>query len=341
MKLALLGFGNVLRAFVELLSEKAPLIEKKYRIPFSVVGIATRSHGLTIDPDGLDLQAVLQTDKLDKLNRFSPVNDVFEFIRICPAEMILEATWLDPQIGQPALDYVRTALESGKHVVTANKGPVAFGYHDLQNLAAAKNLGFFFESTVMDGMPIQVLKREGLLAAEVTRIRGVLNSTTNYILNRLEEGISFEDAIKQAQDMGVAETDPANDIDGWDAAIKITILANIFMGGDLRPQDVDRTGIRQISASQAQAARREGCPIKLICQAEREGDHIHASVKPIQVEANDPMGDLKDTASAITFETDILKQITVIEGPAGPRATAYGMLVDAINIARGRRWGVL
>src|SRR5690606_36929677 len=133
--------------------------------------------------------------------------------RACPADIVLEGTWVNAQTGQPALDHCRAALESGKHVVTANKGPVAFGFRELSALAKAKNLAFFFESTVMDGQPLNSLAREGLLAAEIHRIRGVLNSTTNAILNAMERGIAFEDALKTMQAQGIAEANPDNDID--------------------------------------------------------------------------------------------------------------------------------
>lgn len=341
IKLGLLGFGNVLRAFADLLLEKAPVIKQEYDLDFSVVGIATQSKGIAINPAGLDLRAALAASHLSELHVGAPVADSLEFARVCPAEMILEATLMNPRTGQPALDFVRTALESGKHIVTANKGPVAFGYKELQAIAQAKNIGFFCESTVMDGVPIHSLKRENLLVVDIQRIRGVLNSTTNFILNRLEEGMSFEEAVKGAQAIGVAEADPSNDIDGWDASIKIAILANIYMGADLRPVDVDRTSIRGITAEQVQAARQNGRAIKLVCEAVRENGQVKASVKPMEVEANSPLGQLNDTASAVRFETDVLEHLTLVEGPAGPRTTAYGMLVDAINIARGRYMKVL
>lgn len=337
VRLGLLGFGNVLREFVGLLHEKAPTLQKDYDLEFRVVGVATRSRGIAINPEGLSLSALQSAADLSSLHLGEPVADTQAFIAQVPADMILEATLLNPQTGQPALDLVRAALEQGKHVVTANKGPVAFGYHQLQALAAEKDLGFFYEATVMDGLPVHSLRREGLPAAEVLRIRGVLNSTTNLILTQMEKGKSFDDAVREAQARGVAETDPSNDVDGWDAAIKIAILANIFMGADLRPVDVQRQGIREISPSDLQAALQAGQRIKLVCEAVRQGGRVQATVQPLQLPQSDPLAQLEDTASAVSFETDILERLTLIEGDAGPRTTAYGMLVDALNIARGRR----
>ncbi|MCZ7544598.1 MAG: hypothetical protein M5R40_14235 [Anaerolineae bacterium] len=166
------------------------------------------------------------------------------FIRACPADLIFEATWLDPHAGQPATDYVRAALRAGRHVVTANKGPVAFAYRELRDQARAHDVGFFFESTVMDGAPVLGVAREGLPGCHVTRIRGVLNSTTNAMLCRMEEGLSYEAALAEMQAAGLAEADPTLDVDGWDSAVKTVVLANVAMGADLRPADVAREGIR-------------------------------------------------------------------------------------------------
>lgn len=337
IRLGLLGFGNVLRSFAELLMEKAPIIERDFDLSFSVVGISTNSHGRAIDPKGLNLVDALRVKDLTELHTGQAIQDTFDFIAQCPAEIILEATWLDPRTGQPATDYVGTALELGRHVVTANKGPVAFAHRELSELAASKNLGFFYESTVMDGVPLHSMKREALLAVEVLKIRGVLNSTTNYILTRITEGIALEEAIRGAQAMGVAEADPSNDIDGWDASIKIAILANTFMGADLRPVDVDRTGIRNITMEQAQAAARVGKPLKLVCEAYRENGEVKARVHPIPVDQHDPLSMLVETNTGFVLATDVLNRVVVMGGDSGPRTTAYGMLVDAINIARGRR----
>lgn len=340
-KIALLGFGNVLRAFATLLEQKNDTIEQTLGFRLKVVGIATNSRGLAIDPNGLDLKAALELvkngDSIESLHQFAPIQDGNQFAAQVPADVILEGTWLDPQTGQPATDYIRTALKAGKHVVTANKGPVAFAYRELRDLAAEKNLGFFFESTVMDGVPVHSAAREGLIALEVNRIRGVLNSTTNSILNRLEEGVAFEAALREMQERGMAEADPSNDIDGWDAAVKINVLANVLMGADLRPTDVEREGIRHITVEDAQAALQAGKRIKLLCEAERVGDAVKVRVRPTLLPVDDALARVDFTAGAVSIDTDILPNVTIIEGPGSPITTAYGMLVDTLNILRGRR----
>ncbi len=338
-KIALLGFGNVLRAFAALLERKNAQIEHSCGFRLKVVGIATNSRGIIINPDGIDLEnalALVKTNQpLDELGQ--PVEDTLQFIRDVPADAILEATLLDPHTGQPATDFVRTALESGKHIVTANKGPVAFAYRELRAIAQERDLGFMFESTVMDGAPVHSVGREALLALEISRIRGILNSTTNSVLTRLEEGVAFDEAVVEMQRAGLAEADPSNDIDGWDAAIKINVLANVLMGGDLRPSDVEREGIRSVTVADAQAALKNGQRIKLVCEAVRENGQIKASVRPTHLPMNDPLATVSQTACAVSIDTDVLPNVTIIEGPSSPTTTAYGMLVDTLNILRGRR----
>jgi homoserine dehydrogenase len=337
---ALLGFGNVGRALARLLIDKADTLRRDYELTTTVTGIATRSHGTAIHPDGLDLDAALRLvtagDGLDTLHSGAPVADALTFITACPADLVMETTWLNARTGQPATDYARAALRAGRHVVTANKGPVAFAYRELTALAREQDRGFFFESAVMDGAPVFSVAREGLLAATVKRVRGILNSTTNYVLTRLEAGDSFEDAVADAQRIGLAEADPTTDLEGWDATVKIVALANVLLGADLRPADVDRAGITGVTGDDARAAVLAGERIKLICEAYRMGDEVRASVRPLRLALADPLSQVSGTSSAVTIETDMLPHLTLVEGDPTPITTAYGMLVDMINIARGR-----
>lgn len=343
VNIAFLGFGNVGRALARLLLRKTAVLEQDYGVTYSITGIATYSRGLAVNPAGLDLNAALSLvdsgAKLDTLHTGASVADTAAFITACPADVVMEATWLNPHTGQPATDYVRAALEAGRHVVTANKGPVAFAYRDLMQLARERQRGFFFESTVMDGAPVLGMGREALLASTVHRIRGILNSTTNYVLTCLENGIPFEEAVAQAQRIGVAEADPSTDLEGWDAAVKIVVLANVLMGADLRPADVARTGITDISNSDAQAALASGERIKLVCEAVRQDDMVCAIVRPMRLPFSDPLSQVSQTSSAVTFELDTLHHLTLIEGDTDPTTTAYGMLVDMLNILRGRYRG--
>ncbi|HEC21607.1 MAG TPA: homoserine dehydrogenase [Chloroflexi bacterium] len=342
LNVALLGFGNVGRALAELLLDRWNILRQDYDIDLRVVGISTGSHGHVINPAGLDLRAALEIvragERLDVLHEGQPPEDTSQFLAECPADLIFESIPTNPHNGQPAYAYLFGALERGIHVVTSNKGPVAFGYRELSALAERQGIGFFFESTVMDGAPVLAVGREGLPATRIERVRGIFNSTTNYILTRMEqELLSFEEALAAAQQIGIAETDPTLDIDGWDSAIKTVILANVLMGADLRPVDVDRRGIRDITLADVQEAGMAGERIRLICEAARLPDgSVSASVTPRRVPMDDILAGITGTTSLVEFETDTLRRLTLVEYDPGPDTTAYGMLADMINITRGR-----
>jgi homoserine dehydrogenase len=339
LNIALLGFGNVNRALARLILRKTDALLADHDLTLTVVGISTNSHGRCIDPAGIDLQAALDAydnSTLDDLHTGDPIADSMAFVKAVPTTLLVESTWMDPQTGQPATDLVRAALERSIHVVTANKGPIAFAYRELRDLAREKGLGFFFESTVMDGGPVHAFGREALPVSNVHRITGVLNSTTNSILTRLEEGVPFEEALKEMQALGLAEADPTNDVEGWDSALKTVVLANVHMGADLRPADVDRTGITRVTIAEAQAAVQNGQHIKLLCEAWREGDAVKARVAPTPIPLDNPLANVHRTSSAVTFEADTLTGLTIIEGDSTPDTTAFGILADIVNIVRGR-----
>lgn len=338
-RVAILGFGNVGTAFARLLLHKAPLLAQDYDLVCSVVGLMTARHGGAVNPAGIDLEKALTLAEsgasLDQMSTLSPPDDSLLFLHACPADVLIELTPLNPNDGEPAISHVRTALEKGMHVVSANKGPLAFAYRELRDLAAAQQRAFLFESTVMDGAPVFGVARAGLPAAQVLGFRGVLNSTTNYILTQMDSGASFDEAVRGAQAMGIAETDPSADVDGWDAAVKTVVLANVLLGADLRPVDVNRTGIRGVTADALQAAHERGRRIKLVCQAERQGDGVVARVAPEAVSLDDPLSSLSGTSSMLTLRTDTLKGLSLIEFEPEPAQTAYGLLADLINLARG------
>jgi homoserine dehydrogenase len=194
----------------------------------------------------------------------------------------------------------------------------------------------FFEATVMDGFPLFNLYRECLPATKVLGFRGVLNSTTNLILTLMEEGTSFDAAVKHAQEIGIAETDPSNDVDGWDSAVKVAVLCNVMMDGDVRPQHIDRTGIRAVTPEQIQNAQRGGRKIRLICSAEQRGDQLFTRVAPEEVGPDDATYRLPGTTSTISIRTDTLNQLTLLETAPTPAQTAFGVLADIVAAARGR-----
>jgi homoserine dehydrogenase len=259
------------------------------------------------------------------------VADNFDFIARSEAHVLFENTPVNYASGQPAVDHIRTALQKGMHAITANKGPVVHALDELEALAAAGGVRFFYEGTVMDGAPIFSLLRAALPAAEVRAIKGVLNSTTNLMLDRMEAGDTFDEAVAAAQAIGVAETDPSGDIDGWDAAIKIAALASVLMGIRLKPAEVDRVGIRGIGPAEIARAKGEGKRWKLVCTAERDGESVRARVAPELVGVASPMYGVEGTTSIVQFETDVLGRLSIVEEDPGKETTAYGLLADFIH----------
>lgn len=331
--LALLGFGNVGRALARLLERKAAEVQARYGITYTITGIATGRHGTIIAPQGVNLPTALQAAESGA--PLGPAMPALDFIRRVPADVLFENTPVNYETGEPALTHLRTALEHNMHAITANKGPVVHGYHALRQLAAQHERRFYFESTVMDGAPVFALHRETLPAAQIRAVRGIFNSTTNLILTRMEEeGETFEQAVAYAQSIGIAESDPSGDVDGWDAAVKIAALVTVYMDTPFTPQMVARQGIRHLTPADVQRAAEQGYRWKLVCQATRQGDTIQASVAPQKVPASSPLYGVRGTSSIIEIESDVLGKLSLIEEDPGPHTTAYGLFADFLNAVR-------
>jgi len=342
-KLAFIGFGNVARALARLLIRKQDVLQSKYGISFSTTGIATGRHGFAVNPDGLDLLACAETleagGSLDGFTKL-PVTNSLEVIRNSQADFMFENSPVNHETGQPAIDHVRAALELRMHVSTANKGTVVHAYRELTALAESKGRKFYFESTVLGGSPLFSVFRESMPGAELESFHGILNSTTNIILSRMERGETFEQAVRYCQSIGVAETDPAADVDGWDAAIKVAALVTVLMDTPFAPQQVERKGIREITPEMLEQAKASGKRWKLVCKAEKVGDAIKASVKPELVPLSSPLYSMEDSTTGVAFRTDVLGDYSIIESEregmvAGPIPTAYGLFADFVNAVKG------
>jgi homoserine dehydrogenase len=273
----------------------------------------------------------LSSNQRASLQEANRLNDVQSWLKSAQADVLFEATSLNVQNGRPAVDHIRAALAHGAHAITANKGPIVHAYRELRDLAAAKGKHFLFESTVMDGVPIFSLFDQ-LPAIHLQSFHGILNSTTNIILSEMEEGLSFDDALKKAQALGIAETDATHDIDGWDAAVKTAALVNVLMDYPIRLEEIAREGIRELTTNAVRKGRRDGWPFKLVCRAQRVGNGVQASVAPEKVLSTSPMGKITGTSSYIYFETDIFPGLTITEENPGLYATAYGMLADFVRV---------
>lgn len=334
-KLSLLGFGNVGQALARLLLRKQEDLISDYSLTFAVTGIATGRHGIAIDPAGIDMNRALNVMQigasLQELSKKPNPADTLTFIQSCEADILFENTPVNYQTGQPAVDHLQRALELGMHAITANKGPVVHAYRQLTDLAEAQDRRFYFESTVMDGAPIFSLFRNSLPAAQLQSFVGILNSTTNLILSRMDGGEAFEAAVTYAQKIGIAESDPSGDIDGWDAAVKVAALVTVLMDIPLKPDQVDRNGIGQLTLQDILDARDRGQRWKLVCSAKREGQDVSASVAPQMVPPSSPLFQIEGTTSIVQFETDVLGSLSITESDPGPHTTAYGLLADFLN----------
>ncbi len=343
--LAFLGFGNVGRALAQLLENKRSELRERYGIEFAFTGVASRRLGWHTNPAGYAAADLIGDSSALTVHSASnrphgpddqTLAELGAWLAASQANVLFENTSMNPYTGQPAIDYLRAALQAGVHVVTANKGPVVHAYHELHALAAANRVRFLFEAAVMGGAPIFSLFREALPAARLMRFRGILNSTTNLILTEMEQGNDFDAAVKKAQDLGIAETDPSFDVDGWDATVKVSALATVLMDYPLKPYDIAREGIRGLTMEQVQSARMMGRPYKLVCQAERTADGtVVGSVRPEQVPNDEPLAGCDGATSIILFQMDVIHGLTISEIHPDAVTTAYGPLADFVTIARG------
>jgi homoserine dehydrogenase len=313
---------------VALLAKKEPELRER-GIDYRITGVASRRMGWLAKADGFSAEQLLDEQRLQAV---APApHDLNQWLAATRCDVLFEATSLNPQSGQPAISHIRAALSTGAHAITANKGPIVHAYEELRALAEAKGRRFLFESTVMDGVPIFSMFRDSLPAVQLRGFHGVLNSTTNVILSGMEEGLSFADSLRRAQQIGVAESEASHDIDGWDAAVKVAALVTVLMGKRISLSEIDRSGISGLSGEQVRAARVNGKPYKLVCRARHEGDGVKASVRPEQVPLSDPMAWVAGTSSIVYFETDIFPGLAITEIDPGVEATAYGMLADFVR----------
>jgi len=335
-KLFFLGYGTIGRALTRLILEKESEIRGRYGVDFRITSVATRRHGLALDAGGMNAAELLRlAESGHKVGKRSfDENNLADWLLESEADVFLENTLTDRQSGEPAVTHIRTALRRGLHAVTANKGPAAFAYRELRDLARSQNRRFLFEAAVMDGTPVFSLFRETLPAVRVNGIRAVLNSTTNYLFTRMEEGLDFEEAVQAAQTIGIAETDPVADVDGWDATLKTAILAGVLMDHPLRPEEIAREGIGTLDPRAVRRARAEGRPYKLICRADRTAAGLSASVRPEQIPTEDPLASVRGTATMLCLTTDVLPGLIVAGTEPSPRTTAYGLLSDLLCIVR-------
>lgn len=335
-RLVMLGFGIAGQAFSRILLEKKQEILKDTGFDVRVVTITTGSHGTLHCADGIDLARA--TESLQRDGRFDPAlgeiseRTAMEVLREDEYDCMLELTPLNIQTGLPAADHIRLALSRGKHVVSANKGPLAWFYKELKETARKEDVCFFFETTVMAGTPLFNMVDACLNYCTIDRIEGILNATTNYILKQMEKGISYEEILKTGREQGFMEADVSMDIDGWDATAKLTVLANVLMDAGITPMDVDRTGIRNVRPEDIDRAHKAGKVIKLLCRAEKdEAGSIRCRVAPEEIPANDVFAD-EHLVAVVSLNTDLMGKLTILQYGLETTQTGYGVFVDTVRV---------
>lgn len=345
LRLAIIGFGNVGQEFARLLLSRRQWLLRSKGLDVEVVAICTRTKGTLISSRALDLEAVLKELEATGSLRGCPGarDDLspLDVIDRTVADMVIELTTLNIESGRPAIDHITRAIEGGMDVVTANKGPVAFAYHELRALARSRGVRFRFEGTVMDGTPVFSLVERTLPGCQVLGIRGILNSTSNYVLTEMSKGRSAQDAIKEAQARGIAEADPSLDMDGWDAAAKITALANVLMEAKKTPKDVDRMGVGDVSSQTLADARACGTKVKLVASAAMEDGDVKLVVRPESIGPESPFWSVEGTSSAVTIKTDLMGDLTILEEGPALTQTAYAVFSDMLLAVESIRSGTL
>lgn len=342
-KLGLIGCGTVGQGFLEILLQKEKLLKEEFDFEAKIVAVSDKLKGSLLLPEGVDIVKLLSLLEqgenigayLEGKSNEAEKMDALQVIEQCDADIIAELTYTDIQTAEPATSHVKKALQTGKHVVTSNKGPAALFYNELKTLAEENNRLFKIEGTVMSGTPVFNLCENAFAGNEIKEIKGILNGTTNFILSKMEEeGMDYEDALQLAQKLGYAEADPTADVEGYDALAKIVILSNVLLGGNIKPTDAAREGITALSKDKILEAKKEGFRYKLIASTRKENGRIVASVSPQKLPLSDPLSGIMGANNALSFDLDLLGKVT-IQGPgAGKTETGYSILVDILAIHR-------
>jgi homoserine dehydrogenase len=320
MKVALIGLGSVVRGVAEMIAKKD--------LGLVLTGIADSKSGF-MDPAGIDIARVLANKKKTGScgDQHLSADDV---IRKADYDALIEVTPTNALSGEPAIGYIKAALNRKKHVVTSNKGPIALAHKELLAMARKKGVSLRYEATVAGAIPVMHTLEHGLAGNEILALYGVLNGTCNFILTRMAaEGLTYEQALMEAREMGYAEADPTYDVQGIDAAIKLVILANTIWDNGVKLDDVDRTGIDLLTPDALRLADEEGCTIRLIAEANPKKHLLRVS--PRILDKNHPLV-FEGTLNALTLETDMAKEITLIGRGAGSIETASAIIGDLLYI---------
>ena len=326
MNIGLIGFGGVGKDFIKLLKYK----DLNYKIIFIL-----KSNGGIFNKNGLDIDEIISMeDSLNNHKDWQEKNSLEELYS--NIDLLIELTPTNKENGEPALSYIKTALNNGISVVTGNKGPILHGYRELTRIAKSKNCFLGVGCTTGGALPTISGGLFDCRGAEIISIEGILNGTSNYILKEMEDNdLSYSEALEKARNQGISERDQALDVEGYDTAIKMLILANVLMGSSLKLEDVSIKGIKNIKKKDIQLAKEKGKRIKLIGRIYKENSNIKITVMPEAVNKNHPLYNVEGKNKGITYYTDTLGEITISGGASGTRNAAAAILRDILNYSRG------
>jgi len=337
-RLALIGFGNVGQGLAEILRDRRKELEQ-FGINPVIVAVSDPIKGSVYDPSGLDPSLLLDTVQngrtLETLSAPYTGWSAMRTIREAQVDVVVELAYTDLKTGEPAMSHLRETLKRGLTAITTNKGPIALYYEELTKLAESNGGEIRVEGTVMSGTPSLIFGKDHLAAAGITKIEGILNGTTNYILTQMMEGRSYSEALLEAQEKGYAEADPTGDVEGHDAAAKVVILANMLMKESISLQDVHVEGIANLTLQDIAKAKEANECIKLIGIVERTSEGIKAKVCPHWLPLSHPLSAINDATNAIAYTTELLGEVTLVGPGAGRLETGYAIISDLLAIQRG------
>ncbi len=341
VRLAFIGFGNVAQGLTQILQEQEEVYANKYGVNFLITAISDPLKGNAFNPDGLSpaslLEAAGRPSGLKSLPGAQPEWDAMEMIQNSPTDVIVEMSNTNLQTGEPSTTYIAEALRRKKHVITTNKGPVALHYDELAAISHLHGVYFGVEGTVMSGTPALHVGRDLLSAAGIQRIQGIFNGTTNYILTRMEAGSSYAEALAEAQAQGYAEADPTGDVEGYDAAAKVAILARLVLGLNVPFASVERKGITSLTQADITGARARNEHWKLVGTVEKGSEGVITRVQPECLPNDHPLARIEGVTNAIVYTTQYLGDITLTGPGAGRLQTGYAILQDLFTIYSGER----
>ena len=343
IKVAMLGFGNVGQSFANLLLEKEQEMKEKFNTEVRVVAITTKTRGIMVDAWGIDLEYALNLiqDKMTFPASSQPrlQKTALEVAESIEYDVLIEMTPLEYASGRAATEHVKAALKRGKDVICSNKGPLAWHFKELTQLAEDNGCKFMYETTVLDGTPLFSIVRENLKLCNVIEIKGILSRTLNYMLSGMERGLSQEEILEEGKNRGFIEANPQTDLTGQESLIKMIALANAFMDADMTPKDVEQLDVecsQGITLEDIKAAAADNEVIKYICRAYRKNGKMQISVKPERISRFDSYAAVSGTSLAVSITTDLMGTMTIIEESADVEQTGYGVFADLLTIIEER-----